>query len=70
MLSLSKLLLDTVFPKEHYLKTLRRQLRFWAKGKPMTNEVKPKSPYVYGVNADALYHTNMVECHRAFQIGQ
>jgi hypothetical protein len=25
---------------------------------------------VYGVDADALYQTNMVECHRAFQISR
>ena len=36
----------------------------------MTNEVKPKSPYVYGADADALYRTNMVECHRALHIGR
>jgi hypothetical protein len=43
---------------------------FWAKGKPMTNEVGTKSRYVYGAGADALYQTNMVECHGAFQISR
>lgn len=41
---------------------------FLAKGKSMTNEVRAKCRYVYGVGADALYQTNMIECHRAFQI--
>lgn len=34
----------------------------------MTNEVRTKRPYVYGVGADALYQVNMVECDHAFQI--
>ena len=34
----------------------------------MTNEVRTKSRYVYGLGAYAHYQTNMVECHRAFQI--
>ncbi len=36
----------------------------------MTNEVGTKSRYLYGAGADALYQTNMVECHRASQISR
>ena len=36
----------------------------------MTNEIRTKSRYVYGVSANALYQTNMIECNRAFQIGR
>ena len=36
----------------------------------MTNGVRTKSRYVYGVGADALYQTNMVECHRPLQISR
>jgi hypothetical protein len=46
MLNLSKLLLDAIYPEEHYLKTLRRLLHFWAEGNAMANEVKPRSPDV------------------------
>jgi hypothetical protein len=70
ILSISRLLLDTIYREEHYLKTLLQQLHFLAKGKSMTNEARTKSRYVYGVGADALYQTNMVECHRAFQISR
>jgi hypothetical protein len=70
ILSISRLLLDTIYREEHYLKTLLQQLHFRANGKSMTNEVRTKSPYVHGLGADALYQTNMVECHRAFQISR
>lgn len=43
---------------------------FWAKGKSMTNEVKLNPLNGWGADADTLYHTNMVECHRAFMIGR
>jgi hypothetical protein len=36
----------------------------------MTNEVRTKYRDVQGVDADTLYQTNMVECHRAFQISR
>jgi len=70
ILSISRLLLDTIYREEHDLKTLLQQFHFLGKRQVMTNEVRTKSRYVYGLGADALYQTNMVECHRAFQISR
>ena len=36
----------------------------------MTNEFKLNPLNGWGADADTLYHTNMVECHRAFMIGR
>ena len=36
----------------------------------MTNEFKLNPLNGWGADADTLYHTNMVECHRAFMISR